>query len=81
MTDRTWNYHGMNHKALRTRTSVPLDHISDKNGRRGDIPPNEVAVPKTTFSHAFVVMAIWVFLPRGGQLGVARTCMECSNSH
>ena len=59
MTGRTWNYHGMNHKALRTRTSVLhrfwRDHISDKNGRRGDIPPNAAAVLKTTFSHAMIV--------------------------
>ena len=49
----------MNHKAMRTRTSVlhkfSLDHISDKNGRRGNIPPNALAVPKTTFSFAMTV--------------------------
>ena len=60
MTGRTWNYHGMNHKALRKRTFVLhrfwRDHISEKNGRRGNIPPNVLAVPKTTFSYAMTVM-------------------------
>ena len=40
MTGRAWHYRGINHKAMRTRTSVLhkfwRDHISDKNGRRGN---------------------------------------------
>ena len=44
------------HKAMRTRTYVLhmfwRGHISDKNGRRGNIPPNALAVPKTAFSYA-----------------------------
>ena len=56
MTGRTFRYHGMEHKARRTRTYVLQkfwrDHISDKNGRRYKIPPNALAVPKTAFSNA-----------------------------
>ena len=55
--------HGMDDCALRTRSSVLhrflRDHISDKNGRRDDIPPNAVAglaVPKATFLCAMTVM-------------------------
>ena len=53
-TGRLWHYHGMDHKAMRTRTYVLQkfwrDHISDKNGRRGNMPLDALAVPKTTFS-------------------------------
>ena len=52
-------YHGMDHKARRTRTYVLQklwrDHISDKNGRRYNIPPNALAVPKTAFSYAMTL--------------------------
>ena len=60
---RTWHYHGMNDYALRTRSSVLhkfwSDHISDKNGRRGNIPPYArapLAAPKATLSFAITVM-------------------------
>ena len=47
MTGRTWHYHSMNDYALRWRSSVLhrfwRDHISDKNGRRGNVPPNALA--------------------------------------
>ena len=63
MSGRTLRYHGMNHKAMRTRTSVLhrswRDHIVDKNGRRGNIPPHAMAalaVPKATFSFAMTAM-------------------------
>ena len=60
MTGRTWHYHGMSHKATRTRTSVLQwfwrNHISDKNDRRGNKPPSVVTVPKTAFSYAMTVM-------------------------
>ena len=60
MTGRTLHYHGMGHKAMRTRTYVLQrfwrDHISDKNGRRGNIPPNAFAVPKNAFSYAMIVV-------------------------
>ena len=60
MSGRTWTYHGMSHKAMRTRTSVLhrfwRDHISDEHGRRGKKPPNAPAVPKTTFSYAMTAM-------------------------
>ena len=52
MTGRTCYYHGMNDRFWR-------DHISDKDGRRGNIPPNALAalaVPKATFSFAMTVM-------------------------
>ena len=49
--------------ALRTSSSVLhrfwRDHISYKNGRRGNIPPNAMAaraIPKATFSFAMTVM-------------------------
>ena len=55
--------HGMDDCALRTRSSVVhrlwRDHISDKNGRRDDFPPNAMAglaVPKATFLCAMTVM-------------------------
>ena len=63
MTGRTWHYHGMNDFALRTRSSVLhrfwRDNISDKNGRRSNIPPNTLAalaVPKATFSFAMTAI-------------------------
>ena len=63
MTGRKWHYHGMNSNAVRTRSSVLQrfwrDHISDKNGRRGNTPPNALAAlaaPKATFSFAMTVM-------------------------
>ena len=44
LTDSTWHYNGMNQNAKRTRTHVLQkfwqDNISDKNGRRDNIPPN-----------------------------------------
>ena len=47
MTGRTWHYHSMNDYALRWRSSVLhrfwRDPISDKNGRRGNVPPNALA--------------------------------------
>ena len=51
MTGRTWHYHGMDHKAMRTQTCV-----LQKFWRRGNIPPNALAVPKTAFSNAMTVM-------------------------
>ena len=47
-----------NHRAMRTRTSAEVlaGHISDKNGRRGNIPPNALAVLETAFSLAMTVM-------------------------
>ena len=60
MTSRTWHYHGMDQKAKRTRECVLQkfwqDCISDKNGRRDNIPPNALAVPKTAFSYAITVI-------------------------
>ena len=63
MNGRTWPHHGMSDYALRTRSSVLhrfwRDHISDKNSRRGNIPPYARAplvVPKATFSFAMTVM-------------------------
>ena len=63
MAGRTWHYHGMVNFALRTRTSVLQrfwrDHISDKDGRRDNVPPNALAalaMPKATFSFAITVM-------------------------
>ena len=63
MTVRTCKNHGMDDCALRTRSSVLhrswRDHISDKNGRRDDTPPNAMAglaVPKATFLCAMTVM-------------------------
>ena len=59
MKGRTWHYHGIDHKAKRTRTyvlQIRLDCISGKNGRRDNIPPNALAVPKTVFSYAMIVM-------------------------
>ena len=59
----TWRYHGVNGYALKTRSSVLhrfwRDHISDKNGRRGDVPPQAwapLAVPKATFSFVMTVV-------------------------
>ena len=60
MTSRTWHYHRMDHKAMRTQTFVLQkfwrDHISEKNGRGGNIPPNALSVPKTLFSYAMTVV-------------------------
>ena len=64
VNDRTWPYHGMSLCAVKLRTSVLnrfwRDHISDKHGRRGDVPPHVrrpfAAVPKATFSCAMEVM-------------------------
>ena len=60
---RTWRYHGMHDHALKARSSVLhgfwRDHTSDKNGRRGNVPPYArapLAVPKATFSFAMTVM-------------------------
>ena len=65
-SNRTWRYHGMNAHAMKRRSSVLnrfwRKHISDKNGRRGDMPPyvkrpfEAAAVPKVTFSFAVAVM-------------------------
>ena len=59
-TGRTWPYHGIDHKAKRTRKYVlqkfRQDCTLDKNGRRDSIPPNALAVPKTVFSNAMTVM-------------------------
>ena len=45
---------------MRTRTSVCRGSRGTtfriKNGRRGNIPPNALAVPKTAFSYAMTVM-------------------------
>ena len=53
MTGRTWHYHGMNHKFMRTRTSVLQrfwrDHIPDKNGRRGNIQAKCIGRTKDRF--------------------------------
>ena len=63
MNGRSWCCHGMNDYALRARSSVLhrfwRDHISDKNGRSGNIPPYArapLAVPKATISLAVTVM-------------------------
>ena len=49
----------MDHKAKRTREYVLQkfwqDYISDQNGRRDNIPPNALAVPKTAFSFSMTV--------------------------
>ena len=64
LNDRTWPNHGMSAYAMKIRTSVlnrfRSDHISDKNGLRGDTSPHVrrpfAAVPKATFSFAMAVM-------------------------
>ena len=43
-------------KSKRKTAKFWRDHISDKNGRRDNLPPNAQAVPKTAFSHAMTVM-------------------------
>ena len=57
---QTWHHHGMDDYALRKRTSVLQrfwrDHISDKIGRRDNLPSNAIAVPKTAISYAMTVM-------------------------
>ena len=64
--DRTWRYHGMNAYAMKRRSSVLnrlwRKHISDENGRRGDMPPyvkrpfESAEVSKATFSFAVAVL-------------------------
>ena len=62
--DKTWPYHGMSPHAMKIRSSLLnrfcQDHISDKNGSRGDVPPCVqrpfAAVPKVTFTCAMAVM-------------------------
>ena len=64
LNDRTWSNHDMSAFAMKIRTSVLnrfwRDHISDKCGLRGDMPPYVrrpfAAVPKATFSFAMTVM-------------------------
>ena len=60
LTGRTWPYHGMDHSALKTQECVLrkfwLEHVSDRSGRRDEIPPNTLAVPKTVFSYAMTIM-------------------------
>ena len=60
MTGRTWPYHGLDHKAMKTREYVlqkfEQDYVSDKFRRRDEIPPNAMAGPKSVFSHAMTVM-------------------------
>ena len=62
--ERTWSYHSMSLYAMKMRTSVLnsfwKDHISDKDGLRGDMSPYTrrlfAAVPEATFSFAMTVM-------------------------
>ena len=64
LNDRTWCYHGMNADVMKIRSSVLnsfwREHISDQNGRRGNIPPYAqapfAAVPRATISFAMTVM-------------------------
>ena len=60
VTGRTWPYHGLDHKDKKTREYVLQkfwhDYVSDKFGRRDDIPPNALAAPKSVFSQAMTVM-------------------------
>ena len=64
LNDRIWPYHGMGAYDMTIRTSVLnrfwRDHISDKNGLRGDMPPHVrrffAAVPKGSFSFAMAVL-------------------------
>ena len=60
MTGRTWHHHEMDHKAERTRENVLQkfwqDYVSERIGRRDDIPPNVLAAAKSVFSNAMTVM-------------------------
>ena len=63
LTGRPSHYHNMNDYALRTRSSLlcrfSSDHISDKNGRRGNVPPYArapIAIPKSQSLFAMTVM-------------------------
>ena len=53
-------YHGMDHKAKKTREYVLQkfwkDCVTDKFGRRDQIPPNAREVPKSVFSYAMTVL-------------------------
>ena len=60
VTSRSWPFHGLEHKAKKTRECVLQgfwqDHVSDKVERRDAIPPSALAVPKSVFSCAMTVM-------------------------
>ena len=60
VTGGAWPYHGLDHKAKKTREYVLQkfwqDYVPDKFGRRDAIPPNALAVPKSVFCYAMTVM-------------------------
>ena len=64
LNDKIWPYHGMSVCAMKIWTTVLnrfwREHISDKDGLRGDTSPYvqrpSAAVPKATFSFALAVM-------------------------
>ena len=60
LTGRTWPYRGLDHKGFYTRQYVLQkfwqDSVTDKFGRRDEIPPNEMEIPKSVSSCAMTVM-------------------------